>query len=47
MMDDFKKDFKKIPEMLVKAEELVEKNDFEGDGQSNPKSIDGQLTIGL
>lgn len=47
MMDDFKKDFKKIPEMLVKAEELVEKSGFEGDSQVNPKSVDGQLTIGL
>jgi len=44
---DFKKDFKKIPEMLIKAEELVEKSGFEGDSQVNPKSVDGQLTIGL
>ncbi len=47
MMADFKKDFKKIPEMLAKAEEFLQKGNFELDGSNNPMSVDGQLTIGL
>lgn len=47
MMADFKKDFKKIPEMLAKAEEFLQKGNFESDGSNNPMSVDGQLTIGL
>jgi len=47
MMADFKKDFKRIPDMLLKVEELSQKSDFQGDNLSTSKSIDGQLTIGL
>lgn len=47
MMVDFKKDFKKIPEMLAKAEEFLQKGNFESDGSNSPMSVDGQLTTGL
>jgi len=47
VMTDFKNDFKRIPDMLIKAEELLQKSDFGGESLNNPKGIDGQLSIGL
>jgi hypothetical protein len=47
MLQDFNKDFQKIPQMLEKAQELLQKNDV---GESSPNStqdLDGQLSMGL
>lgn len=47
MLQDFNQDFQKIPEMLEKAQELLQKNNV---GESSPNStqdLDGQLSMGL
>ncbi|MFZ2663898.1 MAG: uracil-DNA glycosylase family protein, partial [Patescibacteria group bacterium] len=45
VLQEFKADFKKIPEMLIKAEKLIESGDIEKG--TNIQDPDGQLILGL
>jgi hypothetical protein len=47
VMEDFKKDFNKIPEMLKKAEELIEKGDEKKSPVFDQEDLDGQLFFDL
>jgi len=47
MMDDFKKDFKKIPEMLKKAEDLARDERNINTSRSNSVDLDGQLFLNI
>jgi hypothetical protein len=47
VMEDFKNDFSKIPEMLIKAEELIEKGESEKVPDFDNEDLDGQLFLDL
>lgn len=47
VMEDFKRDFDKIPEMLKKAEELIEEGDVEKSPVFDKEDLDGQLFFDL
>ncbi|MBW6442114.1 uracil-DNA glycosylase [Patescibacteria group bacterium] len=44
---EFKKDFNKIPEMLIKAEELLKNQDLENGQNSSLEILDGQIPLDL
>ncbi len=47
VLQEFKKDFEKIPEMLEKAEELLKNDKGDNESTQNQLSDDGQLILGL
>lgn len=47
VLQEFKKDFNKIPEMLIKAEELIKSGDTETEKGNDTQDPDGQLILGL
>lgn len=47
MLQDFSEDFKKIPEMLERAQELLQKNEAGESAPASNQDLDGQLSMGL
>ena len=47
MLQDFNQDFQKIPEMLERAQELLQKNEAGENLPTNNQDLDGQLSMGL
>jgi len=47
VLQDFKIDFKKIPEMLKKAEDLIKSGDTNKGSNDQDQNLDGQLVLGL
>lgn len=47
ILQEFKNDFKKIPDMLKKAEELLASGGGEEENKDRTQDVDGQLVLGL